>query len=416
MRRKPFSWLLILALLSLAILGGLGVRAVIAGSGGSGGVRYSCDGCPGSIGGPFGNWVVVQTFMDQSGCYPAEARCWTDWIAKNPNAIMEMPDTPPGRIERTSNMPDPDGWPPFGEIVDEREWCHLASQGGKWGPAAGTWYLNAYARPGFPQTRCDPVLGECWEECRWTIDTTRYFWFFGENDECLYNSCEPNPTPGLTPTCSIQETPMINTPEPAPSPTPVFDTPPEDPTALPMAYIRSTTLQPDPNVWYGTDPHKGYFAWLSQHYLNAKLTADVTPSAPAGCSATSWVEAYYFMGVNDVQVCQDPLGGEFEFDPSAPVILPPEGLESCRWRDPQSEEVHLLWTREATAPTQAESWNFYNISAFVPNANNPAQDAVLIRYKLRVRTSYVCNGYPIEFPSWHDMVLRVNLIQPERGN
>lgn len=406
----------LLILGALLVLGLAALGIALAGSGGSGDISYNCPGgCPGSLAGPWGEWVVVHTFMDSSGCDPRVARCWTEWVTQNPNALMEMPNYPPGRIPRESNIPDPAGWPPFGTVVDDRDWCFLANAAGKWGPAAGTWFLNALARPSFV-TRYDPRMGEWFIYCDWKLDTAQYFWSFGESDTCQYEDCMPNPTPGLTPTCEIQETPLIHTPEPAPSPTPIWTFVPEDPGMKPMAFIRSTTLQPDPNVWYPTDPDKGYFAWLWQLYLNARLSAEaIVPAAPPGCSVDVAIEQYYFMGSNGVQVCPDPLSGDDFTPPETLAILPPEGLDACAWRDPSSEEIHILWTRFPVTPTQEASWNFYNVTPFQPNPFDPAISQATIQYKLLANTTYTCNGFPLVIPSFHDLTLRVSLVKPVRG-
>lgn len=401
----------LLALLGLVVLG-----IALAVSGGSGDISYNCPGgCPGSLAGPWGNWVVVRTFMDSSGCDPHSARCWTEWATRNPHALMEMPNTPPGRLYRWSNIPDPAGWPPFGDVVDDRDYCHLASMGGRWGPAAGTWYLNAMARPSFI-TKYDPAFGEWFIYCNWILDTSQYYWSFGEDDVCLYENCFPNPTPGLTPTCELQETPIIRTPEPAPSPTPIFEFPPEDPGMRPMAFNNSTVMQPDPNLWYGTDPNKGYFAWLWQLYLNTRLTAEpIPPAAPPGCSVSVDVTKYYFMGSNGVQVCPNPLSGEAFSPPDALVKLPPEELAACAWRDPGSEAVHILWTKDPVTPTQETSWNFYGVTPFQPNAQDSGASEATIQYKLLANTTYVCNGFPLVIPSFHDLTLYVRLVKPLRG-
>lgn len=403
------------ALLLLLGLAALGIA--LAGSGGSGEIIYDCPGgCPSSISGPWGAWVVVKTFMDSSGCDPHLARCWTEWVTRNPHALMEMPNSPPGRIDRRSNVKDPDGWPPFGTVVDSRDWCFLASAGGRWGPAEGTWYLNAMARPSLV-TKYNQLTGDWEVNCDWKLDTSQYYWSFGENDVCLYEDCSPNPTPAMTPTCEVQETPLIHTPEPAPSPTPIFDITPEDPSMKPLAYIRSTTMQPNPDIWYATNPNKGGFAWLWQLYLNARLTADpIPPSAPPGCSVDVDVQQYYFMGSNGVQVCPDPLSGDGFTPPETLVVLPPEGMSACTWRDPASEEIHILWTKEPVPPTQGASWNFYGVTPFQPNPFDPAIGHATIQYKLMATTTYTCNGFALSIPSFHNLTLMVSLVKPLRGH
>lgn len=416
MNRQRIWWggLLTILLLGLGVLlltltPGASAPASAVGPPPGGQVRYGCEGCPGEI----GSWRKVQTYIERSGCFPNDASCWTTWMGTGPFALMQYGTT----YYRMSGQPDPfSPMPPYGIIHDERQWCDTDGDGDI-EPAAGTWYLNAFSRPSLVSVY-DPLTGDWLIECNWRVDLTQLYWNFAENDQCLYEVCVEPPTvtpggsgPTPTPKCEWEEEPLILTPEPVPTVTPL-PIPQDGPSVRPLAFIRREAMRP---VWYGTDPGTGYFVWLWQSFLHAKLTAEVSPPAAPGCTVSARVYRSYFLGSNGVQVCPDPLdGGPFEVAPGAPVQLPPEELGACRWRDVDNEEVHLLWTKDVVQPMPAASWDFFNVTPFQPNPFDVGVDYATIQYKVLVVTTYDCNGYVVDLVTPHDLSLNVGLVKPVR--
>ncbi len=111
--------------------------------------------------------------MQESGCFPEEAACWTEWIAvSNPRAWyegvqyrIELP-TGVGRTE------PPNFFTPY-DIVDPRASCDVNCDGED-ELAAGTWYVNLMARPSMPYYE---LQGGVWKTyCDWRFDY-KYYWF-----------------------------------------------------------------------------------------------------------------------------------------------------------------------------------------------------------------------------------------------
>lgn len=349
-----------------------------------------------------GGWVLVNQFLAWSGCQSWE--CWSQWIYNDPsNALYELPGD---RIQiLNTGDPNPPGWPypgnrndpvpcPGCRVWDGRELC----DGGQ--AAKGTWFHNVSAKPQWRTLR-DPQNKWLIMMCEWVLDTNVHYWNFGENDRCQFEFCvEPTAAPGMTapPTvCTIEETPIIRPTDPPPTPTPFV---PNEPDVDALAYVRSTTLQADPNVWYQTDPDNPSFYWLWEHYLNAKLSARITEPSQPGCSVSSEVVYYYYLGSNDVEVCPNPNYG-------ALVKFPPGGDAECVWRDPDTEEIHLLYSQDPAQPTQEASWNFYGLTPF----NTPW---TTIQYQVLVQSTYICNGYPYVVIWPRELTLSVGLLTPVR--
>lgn len=402
----PMRRVTLLAVLTVLVLGGVASLLIFAPSrsaaqGGSGGaVTFACDHPPPEI---FG-WPIVKEIMQESGCFPEEAACWTKWIAvSNPRAWYEG-----GVKYRVVRFTDVGGTEPPGfftpyDIADPRASCDVDCDG-KDELAAGIWYVNLMARPSMPYYK---LQGGVWKTyCDWRFDYAKYYWFFGERDTCKECSCwdiEPTAAPSMTAkpkytACIVTPLPTEPT-QPPPELTPI----PEPPIAvvIPWADVRAPS-EPE-GVWHRTGRN---FYWLWQTPLAARLGASASVGAPAGCEwATVQVFMTYLQGVNGQNVCPSPFARPRTQPNPANVLYPPEGWdEACVWRGLESP-VNLLWSKNPMAPSERASWNNYGVTPFT-------QDWIELDYKVWLWVTYSCNGFVETVPQFQDLTLRVGLVKP----
>ena len=406
--------------------------------------EYVCD-APASSLPPSGpctqDWVQVKLKMESSGCPRGDGECWTTWARTEPYAWYEcLP-----RVELKKGVGD--GTPPAGDfrpytVRDPRAFCNDEDCVEKW--AAGTWYVNALARPVFPE-KPEREGGWCTYRCTWRIDTSHFYWFFGEEGHCYAcNICSVPPTatppPWPTPTATPQPTECApGTPTP-PAPTPTLP-PPTPLPAPPTVYVSPLYYVRDPRWAEGEWSEartidRLYWLWQLQLYIRPWAVVSGVGGVEPGCRVDStevtgiWVEE---VGPDtwtegERRVCPPPRAPDREVYPRN-TLYAQEGRSSfCGWReDSEDYAMRLLWSREPMQPKQAHplrdaSLNQYGITPWT-------QGEVLIRYWVRVHVTYTCGitdespgftytavvyGQPADNPSDDLLTLRVRLMKPVR--
>jgi len=379
-----------------------------------------------------GAWSRVEWVMQNSGCPSGAGDCWTNWIVQtNPHAWYECGAArtgPLGKSREALAGTPPAGFSPY-TVDDPRAWCQDENCVKQW--AAGTWYLNAVARPFFP-SQPSYEHGMWVYRCEWKIprDAT-YHWFFGESGNCYDCDCAvpPTQTPAPSPTAGPSPTPLPTECVPGTPTPPGPTTPPADPTPPPpppvptlaaQAWVRPPVGNRPPSV-----PSEGDWTqiqdrlyWLWQLQLYIRPWARATVGSGGGCSASAEVVGYYPMRIGpdgwsdeERRVCPDPLAHNPPTPSPKNSLYSSEGWEAfCRWRK-VDEPLRLLWSRFPMEPKKEgekeASLNQYEVTPWT-------QDWVKIDYKVMVRVDYTCGGDPMVGFYYGDLSIRVKLWKPVR--